>query len=103
MEIAEGWNKIRKKVRRICLNEDCGTVARFIGLSRDAISLENSIYFANLEPNVGRTRDEINLRSFLGIKSGVSAKFGSQPADLSAAKYTYEPVHLYYRTVSTAL
>lgn len=44
-----------------------------------AVNLENSIYFANFRANVGRTRDEINLRSFLGIKSGVSGKFGSQP------------------------
>ena len=30
---------------------------------------------------MGRTRDEINLRSFLGIKSGWSAKFGLQPGE----------------------
>lgn len=71
---------------------------RFIRFSWAAINLENSIYFANLEPNVGRTRDEINLRSFLGIKSGVSAKFGAQPADSSAAKYTYRWAPTYTRT-----
>lgn len=53
---------------------------RFIRLSRAAIKLENSIYFAHAGSNVGRTRDEINLRSFLGIKSDGSAKFGLQPA-----------------------
>lgn len=53
---------------------------RFIRLSRAAIKLENSIYFAHAGPNVGRTRDEINLRSFLGIKSGGSTKFGLQPS-----------------------
>lgn len=40
---------------------------------------------------MGRTRDEINLRSFLGIKSGGSTKFGLQPAEASAtakARYT---------------
>lgn len=46
-----------------------------------AIKLENSIYFAYAGPNVGRTRDEINLRSFLGIKSGWSVKFGLQPGE----------------------
>lgn len=35
---------------------------------------------------MGRTRDEINLRSFLGIKSGGPAKFGLQPEASAAVK-----------------
>lgn len=46
---------------------------------------------------MGRTRDETNLRSFLGIKSGVSGKFGSQPAGSRVRPNTRTHVLTYTR------